>query len=455
MEYRDITLAYGEDILSDFIPTSPGIVKVIHTPAIKPGFKDLDRALLEKLENPVDCKPLKDLVEEHHRGSGKKLFLLADDHTRPNVHTKILLPILLRYLREECGVPKEEIRFLVASGTHRPPTPRELEHKIYGPDLYREYREQILIHNDSENLAEIGLSPQNTPITINREAYNASLILPVTDSEYHYFAGVAGTVKQLFPGIAGRRTTNTNHPQMFDRELGFKPACRLGNTDENPVISDMKAMAVRVSEEIPVFCVDAIFDEGQITYVNAGHIISMHEQARVELEPRRGIEVDQPADLVIVTVGKLGINLYQSGKGIHAAWNAVKKPGGTILLTAPCEDGVGSGGYEETMRAVVGMDLDEALEWVLENKCSVETFRIGNQKPVDLLRILKTIGEGRVKILSEMDPEELREVYRLEPLPGAEDPQKALRRFLEGYLAENPDALIYVMQDAGLYVVPR
>ncbi|MCK4801979.1 MAG: hypothetical protein KAS84_08300, partial [Anaerolineales bacterium] len=88
------------------------------------------------------------------------------------------------------------------------------------------------------------------------------------------------------------------------------------------------------------------------------------------------------------------------------------------------------------------------------NKCSRETFRIGNQKPVDSLRILKTLGENRIKILSEMDPDELRQIYRLDPLPDQGNPRDTLRNYLDQFLTENPEALIYVLKDAGLYVIP-
>jgi len=454
MTYHDISMLYGSQPISRFLPGDRGEVRVIKSPQVKSEVESIPDDLRQALEHPVASPSLKDLVAAHHHGSGKKIFILCDDNTRPNIHTKIIHPLVLDYLREECGVAQEDIRILIASGTHRPPTMLEIQDRILGKPLFEKFQEQILVHDDSSNLAELGTSSSGTPITINRDAYQASLIIPVTDSEYHYFAGVAGTVKQLFPGIAGRKTTNCNHPQMFDRELGFVPACRLGNTKENPVITDMKEMARRVQESTPVFCIDAILDKGKITYLNAGDILSLHEIAHQKLQDRRVVRVDRPGDLVLVSVGELGLNLYQAGKGIHAAWNAVRQPGGTILLLAPCQDGVGAPGYQETMEAVKGQPLIQALAWVLENKCSVETFRIGNQKPVDTLRILKSLEDGKIAVLSEMDPDLLRDTYRMEPVPGADHPQKALRAYLSGFLDARPDALIYVLEDPGLYVVP-
>jgi len=454
MKYHDISIKYGTQTIEQFLPKGRGIVQILDSPAVKSKITSLKTALEKAVDNPIDSPRLKDLITEHYPGSGKSVVVIADDNTRPNIHTKLLLPHLLEYLIKKCGVKKVDLRILIASGTHRPPTEIELQDRILGKPIYQEYREQILIHNDQENLIELGVSKRNTPITINQAAIDACLLIPVTDSEYHYFAGVAGTVKQLFPGIAGRTTINTNHTQIFDRKLGFTPACRLGNTKDNPIISDMKEMTEIILQLTPVFCIDAIMDQGEISLLNAGNIFSLHDLAQEILFERRVLEVDRPADLVLVTMGELGINLYQSGKGIHAAWNAAKKPGGAVLLLAPCEDGVGSVGYQETMQGVKDLSLDQSLDWVLDNKCSIDTFRIGNHKPVDTFRILKTLGENMIKILSEMDPVVLRQTFRLDPIPNLGSPQESLRSFFDGYLEENPDALIYVMHDTGLYVVP-
>jgi hypothetical protein len=67
--------------------------------------------------------------------------------------------------------------------------------------------------------------------------------------------------------------------------------------------------------------------------------------------------------------------------------------------------------------------------------------------------MLKTLGENRIKILSVMDPDELQQVYRMDPLPNLESPQESLRAYLDKFLTEKPEALIYVLKDAGLYVV--
>ena len=375
---------------------------------------------------------------------------MVDDNTRPNIHTRILLPILFPKIIEY-GVAAEDLKILVASGTHRPPTPAEVEKKILGTEIWNKYKDHVVAHNCDEGVKEIGTSSRGTPIFLNELALDSCIIIAMTDSEYHYFAGIAGTVKQFFPGIAGRETISRNHPKAFSLETGFKAECRLGNTEGNPVIQDMKEMVQTVMKTKAVFCIDAILHEKKIVQINAGNIISLHEMAGGLLKPLRIIDVDKPADLVIVTTGDLGLNLYQAGKGVHAAWNAAKK-GGKILLLAKAQDGVGNQAYHDTMIAIKEMDLDTALTWVVENKCTEETFRIGNQKPVDLLRILK---DNQIDMITEMDHKELKETFRINPIEIKGTLQETIRNYVKIFLEAKPEGTIYIMADAGNFVKPK
>lgn len=451
----EISLKYKNTILQRFIPNGHKRVMVIESPNIEAEFSSLEHELLEKLENPINSDPLKEVVKSRYRRSSERIILLADDYTRPNTHTKLLYPLVIHYLIEICGVKKEDLQILISTGTHRPPSRNEIRENIFGPALFDRLKDHIYYHNDSIKLAQLGQTKQGTPITINQYALHGCMIIPITDSEYHYFAGIAGTIKQVFPGIAGRITTNINHARMFDVDHGFKPACRLGNTENNPVILDLIDMVRTLQKYVPIFCIDTILDHGKITYINAGDILSLHGMAKEKLKVRKNVPIKKLGDLVIVPLLELGLNLYQAGKGIHAAWNAVRKPGGTILILAPCQDGVGSKRYRETMASVKDMPVDKAIRWVIDNKCNVDSFHIGDQKPVDLLRILKSLGNGSIKILSEMDPYTLRNVFRLDPLPQPRGPQNAITSFLKSFLRKNPNALIYVLKDPDLNVVPE
>jgi hypothetical protein len=70
------------------------------------------------------------------------------------------------------------------------------------------------------------------------------------------------------------------------------------------------------------------------------------------------------------------------------------------------------------------------------------------------MRIVKTIGEGNLKIVSDWDNEQLRKYYRVDPIKSPdESPVDAIRREINKYMSENPDELIYIMDDPGLYVI--
>ena len=446
MSWKDIKLLYGDEEVTDFIPADIN-ARVLEAEGIKPDFTDIQERFNKILKNPVDSKSLEKLVKNRPR---LPIIILVDDATRPNKHTKILLPMLLERLYEY-GTNRDDISIMIACGSHLPPSEERIEHTILGTEIYNVWKDKVLIHKQTENIKNIGTSSYGTPIELDNAVLESGLAIALTDSEYHYFAGVAGTVKSLFPGCAGKETIARNHPQMFDPISGFKPECRLGNTKGNPVIQDMIEMVKLTKTMVPVFCIDAVMDNNnQIVIFNAGDIISLHELVLDQLKPLRIAEVEEPADLVIVSAGAAcGINLYQASKGFHAGWNAVKE-GGDILLLAECPLGVDSSNYHNTMEEVKDMDLDEALKYAIKTKCSIDTFEIGNQKVIDLLRILKRCT---CHMITGLDKDLLQGTFRIKYVPHKGTIQESLRAWIAKYREEkNNDPLVYVLSDAGNYI---
>jgi len=445
MSWKNIKLLYGDEMITDFIPSDMN-ARVLEAEGIEPVFTDVQARFDEILKKPVDSKSLEELVKNRPRS---RIMILVDDATRPNKHTKIVLPMLLEKLFEY-ETKKEDIRIMVASGSHSPPSDELLENKILGSEIYQAWKDNVIIHKQTENCKNLGTSSYGTPIEIDIDTLESGLVIAVSDSEYHYFAGVAGTVKSFFPGCAGKETIARNHPQMFDPVHGFKPECRLGNTKGNPVIQDMIEMAKMTKKLVPVFCIDAVMDgEDNIVLLNAGDINSLHELVLEQLKPLRIVKVDEPADLVLVSTGALSINLYQGGKGFHAGWNAVKE-GGDVLLFAHCPLGVGSQNYQDTMEEIKDMELDEALKYAIDTKCSIENFKIGNQKVIDIIRILKRCT---CHMITEMDKDTLESIFRIKHVPHTGTIQESIRTWIENYRNEkNKDPLVYVLPDAGNFI---
>ncbi|MHA1963217.1 MAG: lactate racemase domain-containing protein [Candidatus Thorarchaeota archaeon] len=453
MSYHSTPLNYGGDEVDEFIPKSVEDVTILQVDEYTPDFTDLKKKLNEVLESPIGSNPLDVLVKDVYE-EGKRILFMVDDKTRPNIHTKILLPLIAERLLT-IGVRHEDIGIIISSGTHVLARPSEVEDRILGPDLYKIWGNNVLAHDCDRGNTQVGETSRGTPILIDQQVLDACLLIPLSDSEYHYFAGQAGTVKLFCPGVAGRETIRVNHPRMFDVEKGFIEGCRLGNCDGNPVIEDMIEITSIMKEKIAIFCVDTIVHHGEIVYLQAGDIIECHKAAASPLRDLRVVDVDAPGDIVFVSVGKLGVNLYQAGKGTHAAWNALRHDRrGWIVLLAPCEDGIGSSGYEEAMHAAKDLEVQDALRFVIETFGSEETFKIGNQKPPDLFRILLDVAEGDIKVISGLDPDELRSIYRMEgcSVKDSSEVQKVLRDLVDRFLKEHPNPKVYVLDDPGLLI---
>ena len=428
MSYQKTPLKYGTLTIDEFIPSSVKKLTILHAAGYKPDFADFKPRLNEVLAKPLGSKPFDEVVKKVY-SKGKRIAILVDDNTRPNIHTRALLPILAARLLG-LGVHKEDIAIMISSGTHGPPKPDAIESRVLGSEIYKDWKANVLTHDCDSGNRDVGKTKMGTPILIDQKVLDSCLIIVLSDSEYHYFAGQAGTVKLFCPGVAGRETVRINHPRMFDLEKGFKPECRLGNTEGNPVIQDMIDITRQMAARIPIFCIDTIVDQGKIVYVQAGDIIECHKAASAPLKKLSVVDVDEPADIVFVSVGDLGINLYQAGKGIHAAWNGVRHDlKGWIVLLAPCQEGIGSSGYENSIKATVGMKVKDALKYCIEHDCSEKTFQIGNQKVPDLFRILLDVAERNIKVVTQLDPKMLSDIYRMEGLNprNPADAQRVLR----------------------------
>ena len=96
-EYKD-KLHYGEDVIEDFLPkriANEGRAIPIELPKPPKEIADIEKALddaIEKSQTPAKVPDLKTILTKHYRGG--LVSIIVDDHTRPNIHTKLLLPLL-------------------------------------------------------------------------------------------------------------------------------------------------------------------------------------------------------------------------------------------------------------------------------------------------------------------------------------------------------------------------
>ena len=436
---------YGNQCLEGVLPKSivdEGRLIEIKGPEGYPPIQDLRTDLRKSLMEPIGPAGIKSLEElfktDYHGGL---CTILVDDHTRDNIHTRLLLPTLIEELFS-FGLQEDNLRILVASGTHRSPREEEFP-KIVGEEVWSKHKDKVVVHDCREDVVSVG-EVGGVPVEIAKLAYDSEIIIPLTDMDYHYFAGVGGGPKQICPGISGEKIINFEHLKMFG-ELGFAENVEMGTVEGNPVFNQkiiiVSLMLEKLAEKgTTVYSILCTLDPmGRLVKISGGDVFETHRLDRKVLDKVYIVTADRKADVTIVTALTKGIDLYQAGKALNAACR-VTKEGGRILLMAPCPDGLGSEGFRELIEisAKVFADMKEELktaanpEEVIEHAIRVarrltqdevmRDFKLGKQKPVDILRMLHHVGWGHLYMLQDGLSSEERSLLPFEYLGKEGDP---------------------------------
>lgn len=151
-----------------------------------------DDQISEVLEQPVGQPPIRYIC----RGKSRPL-LIIDDLNRPTPVAR-LMPFLLRHFKDG-GIPAQAIRILVATGTHGAPRIDTLQKKV-GPEAASSC--QILVHDPTHNLVEIGRTSSGTRVVVNEEVIASDFVVGVGGIYPNHSAGFGGGSK-LALGVLG------------------------------------------------------------------------------------------------------------------------------------------------------------------------------------------------------------------------------------------------------------
>ncbi|MBI3877780.1 MAG: nickel-dependent lactate racemase [Verrucomicrobia bacterium] len=321
-----IQLAFGQGHLSIELPD--GRTTVIE-PSHNPGLPDEKAAVLAALRQPIGARPLRELIEPHH-----KVCINFTDITRATPNERII-PWLLEHIADR--VPRDNITLLNQTGTHRPNTRAELE-KMLTPEIVANYR---VINHECEHdaaMVQFGTTCDGSPALINRHCAHADVRIVTGFIEPHFFAGFSGGPKGIAPGVAGLRTVMSNHGA---KNIG-DPRAAFGITEGNPLWEELRDIALRVG---PSFLFNVTLNEHkQITNVFAGDFLGAHKIGIEFVRKSAMQKVKSPFEVVVTTNSghPLDMNLYQGVKGMSAAARIVQESG-LIILAAECREGVPAG----------------------------------------------------------------------------------------------------------------
>jgi nickel-dependent lactate racemase len=320
-----VDLAYGRRGLRVEVPDGATVV----APADPPPLADEAGAVAAALRAPTTGPSLAQLLS---RGDGQ-VVVVFPDLTRPMPNRTVLPPLLAEL--EAAGAGPDRVTLLCATGTHRQASPAEMA-ELVGPEVVARYR--IVDHAADDGAHVMVGRVDGVPVLLER-TYAAAAVRIVTGFvEPHFFAGFSGGPKAVCPGLAATETILEAHATARIAD----PRATWTVTEGNPVHDFVRAATALCP---PDLALDVAIDRRRrLTAVFCAPLPEGHRAACAFVTRHAVVPVDGPFEVVLTGNGghPLDRNLYQAVKGMAAAERVVAD-GGTVVVAAPCGDGVPGG----------------------------------------------------------------------------------------------------------------
>ena len=412
-----VNMKYGRGEIGVDVP-NPNLISVLASQEFPP-IGNPEQAILDALETPTDSPALSEMAKNR-----KSATIVISDITRP-VPNKLILPPMLRIIEEQ-GVPREEIRILIATGIHRPNEGDELLEMV-GSQIMENY--QIVNHfsQKQETLINLGQTQNGTPVLINRLYVESDLKVISALIEPHLMAGYSGGRKAICPGLASIETMKIMHgPQILEH-----PKASVGILEGNPFHAEATEIALMAGVDFSLNV--TINDRRQLTGVFAGDMVNAHLAGAKFAEKQTKATLPEPADVVIVSCAgyPLDTTFYQAIKGVLSAIEVVKE-GGMVILVAECQEGIGSGPFTDLILKT------KNLEQFVRNTYNPKNFVIDQWQ---LEELAKAIRKANVYFYSDKIPYEQQQQLFVNPL---KSPNEGVEIALKKY---GKDAKIVAIPD--------
>jgi len=386
---------------------------------IEGEYRSEEEILLSALKNPIGSEPLRSLINP-----GDKVLFIVDDNTRATPAAKIV-PLLLREV-EKAKVKKKDVRFIIASGTHRMMSLEEKVAKL-GDNIVSNY--DVLDHQwfKKENLYFAGKTPLGVEVWPNKVLKEADFIAGIGQIFPHAVAGFSGGGKIIVPGVCGEKTCGPMHWGM----VKFRPEDLFGVLD-NPVRKTINQVALKAGLKY-IFNV-VIAGSGRIVGAVSGHPVKAHEAGVKTSRKVHAVSIPERADIVIVDSFGTDIDYWQAIKAITPAGIAMKDDG-VVIHVCECSEGV-SRSHPEVLKYGYLPEKD-ILRLVEEGKIN-KTVAV---HMIQASRVITDKGQGILVSpgISKKDAEKLGFTY-------AADPQEAIDLALK---IKGADATICILRKAG------
>lgn len=371
-----------------------------------PIVNQVEDEILKVLNNPIGTAPLNQIV-----APGEKVVIVVSDITRAWIKTPVFLPVLVNYLNQ-AGIPDEDIKILVALGTHRPSTEEE-KRAIVGDCVYQ--RIPVIDHDcfRKEGLQYLGKSSRGTEIYINQEILKADRVILTGGITFHLFAGFGGGAKAMVPGVAGLETIQQNHRLTFyeGEGTGLNPAAGANRIEGNPMREDITEICRIVQ---PDFLFNVVLDaDGYFIDFVAGDFEAAWLKGCDTIRKLYAIEIQEKADLMIASAGGYpkDINLYQTVKTMDNCIYGGKEESVLILLSE-CRDGLGAAEFLEWFQYKTLEEMERALKrhFTVPGYAAYKTAYTAQRRK---LILISSLPAEEVKALGAIPAASLGEALRL------------------------------------------
>ncbi|MCC6898273.1 MAG: DUF2088 domain-containing protein [Polyangiaceae bacterium] len=284
----------------------------IHAPPHRAPGATIPELCRRALADPVQSAPLAGLA-----AAARQIAVIVSDESRDEPREA-----MLAVLREV--LPWDRVTLVVAAGTHEA-TARAV------PAAHRD--RPVIVHGRDSRVVDLGRTPRGTRIRLNAAVAEADLVVATGRVRPHYFAGLSGGAKAIFPGVALAEDALDNHRLKADS------SARLGRVDDNLCRLDMEAAARAVPGK--AYLLNVLCDaHGTPVAAAAGDLVAAHRAlVPVALEL---FAVRAPRSPVVVVADRppVSSSLYQASKLLPPA-GALLTDAGVVILVADLAEGTG------------------------------------------------------------------------------------------------------------------
>ncbi len=217
----EVKLEYGDGQVEVRVPDNSDIFETGVTVKDPEGLKDVKKATLDAIRNPLGLKPISEIV---HKGS--KVTIVFPDKVKggfqDDSHRKTTIPLLI----DEClkyGVNESDILLICSNGLHRKNKPEEIR-RILGDEIFDRFypKGQIINHDseDKEHIVDLGNEPKfGAKVVINKYVFDSDVCFLIGHAQGNPYGGYSGGYKHCATGISNWESIASHHcPEVMHRK---------------------------------------------------------------------------------------------------------------------------------------------------------------------------------------------------------------------------------------------